>query len=212
MLIGALIRSYGLTNYLTAVLDSYSWVDKIVVMNYKFNGVKPIKDDTPLLTAPFKNAILKSGEGLNQHEVLNLGLDELKGFDCIFIADNDELITRADQNRIVEATKEYGGTCCEVIDYARDFQHIFPIRGHRPITSIRDGRFYDVRCASGSHKFVENAYVHHFGFVHSKEELEWKFDWERPWEHNETIRIFSQIPRLYEMPEEIKELLSDKNT
>ncbi len=101
MSIGTLIRSYGLTKYLDAVLDSYGWVDKVVVMNHRFKGVKETKDDTALLTAPHKNAILIKGEGLNQHEVFNEGLKEFEGFDCVFIADNDELIQRADQDSIV---------------------------------------------------------------------------------------------------------------
>jgi len=203
--IGALIRSYGLTRYLPFVLKSYDWVDKIVVMNCRFKGVKDFKDNTPEIAKD--KAVVIQKDWLNQHEVLNTGLDEFKGFDYIFIADNDELLTKIDQQRILEEAKGHNAACCNVLDYARDFNHIFPMRGHRPVVLVNsDVRFYDVRCSMGGHKFV-NVFLHHFGYVHPKEDLDWKFDWEKPWEHDETIRIFSQIPKLYEMPEEIREML-----
>jgi len=129
MRIGALVRSYGLTDYLTPVLEQYKWLDKVLVMNYRFGGVKAIKDDTPLLTVPFKNAICKTGENLNQEEVLNLGLEEFKDFDWVFISDNDELIQRKDQERLIKETEGFQAGKCRVLDY-KDHKNTLPIRSH----------------------------------------------------------------------------------
>jgi hypothetical protein len=207
MRIGTLIRSYGLTDYLDAVLRSYSWVDKILVMNYRFKDVPPRKDDTALLTIPYKNAEVKTGEGLNQHEVYNLGLEDFKDFDCVFIADNDELITRQDQDKVVGALKDHNGVVGTLIEYARDYEHIYPIRGHKPIIAANpELKFYDVRCAGGSKKQVD-VFIHHFGYVYKDADLDWKLDWERKWEGDNISSFICQSPQRYDMPEEIRKML-----
>jgi hypothetical protein len=213
MQIGALVRSYGLTNYLDAVLNSYDWVDKVIVMNYRFKGVKETKDETAYLALQHKNVTLKRGEDLNQHEVFNEGLKEFEGFDCVFIADNDEIIQRADQERIVNEIEGFDAVTCRILDYARSYDLIFPIRGHHPIVAVKPyAKFHDVRCSSCRHKVMSDIYIHHFGYVYTPEELTWKLDWEKPWEHSSVIDILSHVPQRYEMPEEIKEMLGDRNT
>jgi hypothetical protein len=42
--IASLVRCYGLTRYLKPVLKSYDWVDKVLVMNYRFLNVTPHED------------------------------------------------------------------------------------------------------------------------------------------------------------------------
>jgi len=69
MRVGCLVRSYGLTTYLKPVLKSYDWVDRLLVMNYRFTGVEPTKDDTKEIIDSLnqKNIELSTGENVNQH-------------------------------------------------------------------------------------------------------------------------------------------------
>lgn len=209
MKIGTLVRSYGLTKYLRAVLKSYDWVDRILVVNYRFKNVKPREDKTKEIIEELgqKNIEVITGIDYGLHQAINYGISKLQDCERIFIADSDELITRGDQQRLLKEFRESGARC-PLIEYARDYDHIFPIRGHKAITLVKpDVHFYDVRCASGAFPESE-VYIHHFGYTFNPEEMGWKIDWERPWEHDETIRIYSQIPKLYTMPEEIKEMLN----
>jgi hypothetical protein len=205
---GALIRSYGLTKYLAAVLRSYSWVDKILVMNHRFKSVKERPDNTPNITAQFKNAICKSGEGLNQHDVLNIGLEDFKDFHCVFISDADELLKRKDQERIAEMVLGDDAINCNVIDYAKDFEHIYPVRTHHPIVAVKPFvRFYDVRCSSGCGRYISNIDLHHVGYTFTPEEIGWKIEWSKPWEHGAVIGIVGSLPHEYSMPQEIRDLI-----
>jgi len=207
MQIGALIRSYGLTDHLDAVLKSYSWVNKILIMNYRFKDVSPREDKTIIISEKYPNTYIRSGENLNQHEVYNLGLEDFKGFDCVFIADNDELISPQDQKKVIETLRGNNGVVGTLVEYARDYEHIYPIRGHKPIIAVHpDTRFYEVRCAGGSNK-QSDVFVHHFGYVYKDEDLDWKLSWERKWEGDNINNIICQLPQRYEMPEEIRNML-----
>jgi len=211
MRIGAMVRSYGLTKYLRPVLKQYDWVDKLLVVNNRFKGVKAREDNTREIVEELgqKNIEIVSEDNNDLHQAINFGIDKLRDCDYIFISDADELISRTDQQKLLKNVKE-SGVKCPLIEYARDYNHIFPIRGHEAICLIKsDVKFHDVRCAGGSFPSVEGVYIHHFGFTFNQEEMGWKIDWEKPWEHDETIRIYSQIPRLYTMPEEIREMLND---
>lgn len=206
--IGSLIRSYGLTKYLDAVLTSYDWVDKVIVMNHRFKGVKETQDDTALLTQNHKNAVLKKGEGLDQHEVFNEGLKEFEGFDCVFIADNDELIQRTDQDRIVQGIEGFDAVTCKILDYAHSYDLIFPIRGHHPIVAVKPYvKFHDVRCSGCRHKVLSDIYIHHLGYTYTPDELTWKLDWEKQWENDSVINLLAHVAQRYEMPQEIREML-----
>jgi hypothetical protein len=81
-MIGTVVRCYGLTNYLPGVLKQYAWVDKIAVLNYKFNRVEASPDDTKEVVAKLNQPNVKvySGENLDQHSVLNMGVEILS--DC----------------------------------------------------------------------------------------------------------------------------------
>jgi hypothetical protein len=206
-MIGAVIRSYGLTNYLNAVLDSYAWVDKIVVMNYKFNGTQAIKDDTALLTIPFKNSTILSGEDLDQHTVLNMGVEALNDCELIFISDNDELITRVDQNKLIEGMSGANIGVCDVLDYVDCF-HRYPIRSHKPPVIVRPGvKFYDTRCYQGDARYFTEVKMHHLGYTYSPKELEWKFGWEKRWEGNTTRDLMCQAQIECPLPNELRKLL-----
>ena len=206
-MIGAVIRSYGLTTYLPAVLKSYAWVDKISVMNYRFNGTTPIEDNTALLTTPFKNASVLSGENLDQYAVLNMGVDSLKDCDLIFIADNDELITKEDQHKLVGGMVKEDIGVCDVIDYV-DFYRAYPIRTHKPPVIVRpSARFFDTRCYMGSATYFPEVKMHHLGYTYTPKELDWKFGWEKRWEGDTTRNIMCQAHLDLELPKEIRDLL-----
>lgn len=206
-MIGAVIRSYGLTTYLPAVLKSYDWVDKIVVMNYRFNGTTPIQDDTTTLTIPFKNASVLSGENLDQYAVLNMGVDSLKDCDLIFIADNDELITKSDQQKLVSGMDKTDIGVCDVIDYV-DFSRIYPIRTHKPPVIVKpSARFFDTRCYSCSAEYFPEVKMHHLGYTYTPKELDWKFGWEKKWEGDTTRNIMCQAHIVSPLPQEIMDLL-----
>ena len=201
MRVGALIRSYGLTDFLPAVLKSYNWVDKIVVMNHRFRNVKPREDKTAEIARSFENTLVVKGENLDQHEVFNSGLVWFKDFDWVFIADNDELIRQDDQLKLIDAGQGYEAVKCPIIDYMAVGVRL-PQRDHYPIVLVKPSvRFYEVRCYSGTIKCVEDVYVHHYGY--SYPDLSWKLEWEKPWEHDGVSRLLGQVQSPCETPEEI---------
>ncbi|HPS61324.1 MAG TPA: glycosyltransferase family A protein [Candidatus Cloacimonas sp.] len=208
MRIGALVRSYGLTDYLPAVLKSYSWVEKIIVMNYRFRGVKPREDKTPLIVRDFKNVVINSGENLNQHEAFNAGLGEFGGFDYVFIADADELIARQDQDRLIEGMSGHEAGTCKIIDYIGNFNERLPERTHKAIVIVKPSvRFYEVRCFAGSIKSFEDIYMHHFGYVYQPEGIAWKVEWEKKWEQGNIKHLLGQVHQPCTIPENISQWL-----
>lgn len=210
MKIGSLVRCYGLTQYLRPVLKSFDWVDRLLVINYRFVTVKPREDKTKEIAEGLgqKNIEVLQGVDYDLHQALNFGVSVLQDCDAIYIADADELIPKSQQKLLLEGFKESSGARCPLIEYAGDYEHIYPIRGHQPIALIKpDVQFYDVRCAGGAFKSFPEIYIHHFGFTFNNEEMGWKIGWEKKWEKDETMRIYSQPKQPYTMPQEIKEML-----
>ena len=209
MRIGAVIRSYGLTTFLPAVLRSYQWLDKVLVMNHRFRGVTKREDRTVEIASSFRNTVVETGEDADQHTVLNLGLEKMADFDYVFISDADELLTRYDQEKLIGFVSGYDAAKCKVIDYAKDLSHRYEERDHQPIVIIKpDKMFYEVRCYSGNIRSVDDVYMHHFGYVYSPEEIGWKVDWEKPWEHDSVVTLLGKVPLPCEIPQEIKEMLN----
>ena len=211
--IASLIRSYGLTKYLTPVIKQYAWVDKILVMNYQFKGVPAIEDATLTCISEVNQPNVEVNKGLGnltQHEVFNRGIELLKDYDLIFISDADEFLARADQNDIVLGMVGHDIGVCRVIDYAKDFNHRYPIRTHRPAVICRpSARFYDVRCYIGGAKYFDTIFLHHLGYIYSPEELGWKLNWEKIYEGDSVNELVNKQPEPYEMPQEIRDLLND---
>jgi hypothetical protein len=226
--IGALIRCYSITDYLPFVLKNYAWVDKIVVMNYRFISAEPRGDDTTeivkeYIDASFENlkvpniAIYK-GEGLQQHEILNEGLKHLQCCDIVFISDADEFMTQAAMcdiaKRMVTENKNLG--YARIIDYAFDFYHRFNNRHlHGALVAvkpqetefvhIRQTRDLNPRRMQFEHK------LHHFGFVLPPKTMKWKLQWESKEEKIDVVKGIGETPLvLCEPPEkEILELMGE---
>lgn len=211
--IAALIRCYGLTRYLKPVLKQYEWVDDILVMNELFRGATETIDDTKnqVIELNQHNVTVNSGLGnLSQAEVFNRGIELLKDYDLIFISDADEFILGEDQDKLVEGMVDHDIGIVNVIDYARNFDHIYPIRTHRPPVIIRpSAKFYDVRCYQGGAKYFKDVNMHHLGFVYTPEELRWKFAWENKDEGKKPENLMCQKVEKYSMPHELRILLGD---
>lgn len=205
---GAIIRSYGLTDYLKPVIKQYNWLDKVLVMNHRFNGVIPTNDNTQETVKELNqpNVEIMVGEELMPHEVLNVGLDKFKEFETVFISDSDELICTKDQKEFCEGLGGFDVGICTIIDYAKDFNHRYPIRGHRPPVIVKPFvKFYDNRCYVGKSKHFPNILMHHLGYTYL--DLKWKLKWEERWEGQAIYDLMNHPPFPYEMPEEIKEWL-----
>ena len=180
-------------------------------MNYRFIDVPQRPDDTHEVVRKTKqlNVEIKSGEALDQHEVLNLGLGLLKDYDWVFVSDSDELISRKDQEKILSEMKGWVvGGICNIIDYAGDFHHRYPLRTHRPTVIIKPRiRFHIVRCYLGETKVFPDIYIHHLGYTFPKDDMKWKLGWEKKWEEDTIDTLLHQPPEEYEMPQEIREML-----
>lgn len=209
--IATLIRSYGLTTYLKPVIKQYHWVDKVLVMNYQFKGVPAIEDATLTCVGEVNQPNVEVNKGLGnltQHEVFNRGIELLKDYDLVFISDADELISKTDQMRLIMGMKDHDIGVCKVIDYAKDFNHRYPIRTHRPAVICKpSARFYDVRCYMGGAKYFDTIWLHHLGYIYSPEEMSWKLGWEKQYEGDSVSELVNKQPEPYEMPKEIKDLI-----
>jgi len=59
----------------------------------------------------------------------------------------------------------------------------------------------------GRAKEFKDVYLHHFGFVNPQEKLDWKFKWEKGWEHSTITDLFGKCVINAEPPQEILECL-----
>ena len=182
--IAVLIRCYHATEYLARVLRNYSWVDKILVMNYRFTSVALTSDDTQEIAAQFANVEIEKGEGLPQHEIFNSGLDKLSDYDYVFISDADEFILPADQKLMVDYLYSHNliSGFCMLRDYFYDPYHCMPQRtGYfLAVTNPKALRFIHIRQVQcNSAKRQDFPYlIHHFGFALQPDRLQWKMQWE----------------------------------
>lgn len=217
MRVGALIRSYGLTDFLKACIKQYAWVDRIVVMNYRFKGVAERPDRTEEICKELNlpNLFLYKGSDLQMHEVLNLGLEHQKeaATDYVFVADSDEFITQADQRDLLNRLIKDEGIHCGQIsmyDYTKDMNGVYPVRTHKPPVLCRPSRmyFYETRCLQGIGKIYGDIFLHHVGYSFDKEGMEWKYAWEKPvdkW----ALEIEAQRSVPGALPEEIRNLIEE---
>lgn len=214
--IGALIRCYSITDYLPAVLENYSWVDKIVVMNYRFNSAEPREDNTEEIVKEYPNVILDKGESLAQHEILNKGLEHLKDCDIAFISDADEFMTHGAMVDIADRMikGDYNLGFARIIDYAFDYGHRFNNRhlsGTLVAVKPSETRFVHIRQTrdESPRRIQFDHKLYHFGFVLPPKTLKWKLEWESKEEKLNIVKGITETPIvLAEPPEaEILELI-----
>lgn len=184
MRVGALIRSYHATKFLDQVLKQYSWVDKICLMNYRFNTVSPIEDNTEEIArnSGLKNIIFDKGEGLEQHEILNRGMWILADCDVVFISDADEFINHNDFNKILQQLDqqpEKKVVYCQIVDYAKNIWNKMKPRTNC-LVAVKPGvKFNIIRCIQAQPAIhMNDIAVHHLGFVFPEETMKWKYKWE----------------------------------
>lgn len=191
MKVGAYICSYHATQYLPLVLKQYEWVDKIVVMNYRFKTVEPTTDNTREICEKFghKNLIIESGEGLEQHEIRNRGLDLLSDCDIAWTSDADEIILPDDQNMIMNRMADrrplVGLACyanCKIVDYNGDLYHASPQREGYVTVMVAPKLVRFSRLRNLEHNIHEARFphvtMHHLGLVFTPEVVNWKSHWE----------------------------------
>lgn len=214
--IGAIVRCYHLTQFLEKVLKNLAWVDKIILANFRYKGVEPAFDDTEQIYKKINlpNIIFKKGEDLEQYEVFNLCMKDLKGYDYVFINDADEILLRNDQlkilNDLMDTKKDIA--LCKVLDYAKDFYHIYPIRTHMPIVVAnsncvwREGEKRTPNYGEGLK--VEKSYLHHFGYIVN--DLDWKIKNAWHTNKNEIQEMMGQETLKFSPPRELLDIMEGK--
>lgn len=222
MKVGAYICSYHATQYLPLVLKQYEWVDRIVVMNYRFKTVEPTTDDTREICRKFnhKDLIVDSGEGLEQHEIRNRGLELLSDCDLVWVSDADEIILPDDQNIIMNRMADRRPLCglayyanCKIIDYNGDLYHASPARpGYTTVmVAPKHVRFSKLRNLEYNIHEARFPYVnmHHLGLVFTPKVIDWKAGWEYKEENHSKERLLNDwaIKRDVKPPIELIEFL-----
>lgn len=178
-------------------------------MNYRFNGVPEMPDDTYDISQSLgqRNVEYYKGSGLEQHDIFNKGLEILSDCDVVFISDADEFITQEDQQTLVQLAEIYPAASSHVIDYLTTDTILTP-RKHCPVVIIKQpNRVYDVRHVKGT-AHPHDTYLHHFGYAWNGYQREWKK--ENCWYKN-FDREYGRGCQHYTMPEEIKELIGDNS-
>jgi len=172
--VGALILSYGSTDFLRPVIKQYLRLDRVLVMNYLFPESEPFPDDTPQIC---KELGVEISKGIaQQHKILNLGLD-LIDCDMVFISDSDEIILRAEQDELIKRQTRQPNESIRVsmYEYAGDLYHIYEPRSHMPVVMAKQSeRFCEVRNVCSGGCGMSDIYMHHLGFLAGKEKTEWK--------------------------------------
>lgn len=210
--VGAIVRCYGLTRWLKAVLKSLSHLDVVVLANQRFDGVPEREDKTEQIFKDLKqkNVTLIKGDGGMQHDLFNKILNTLSGLDYVFINDADEFISRPDRDTMVAYLKNnsFDGGTCVVVDYKKGLDTAYLERTHRPTVIVRPHvRFFDTRGASYSNHFFKDIHMHHFGY-HRDNELGWKR--ENLWYKKDSMDNAMNGERKVTPPEWLKDALEDK--
>lgn len=179
-MIGCIIRSYRLTDYLERVLRLYFWVDKIVIANYKYKPFDEDIDDTYKIVRSMNmpNVVIVTGDKpILQSSAFFIAQEHLKDCEIIFIADADEFLLLEDQRRCIDALRRnmyLAKIECQVIDYKKpDASEAYAQRTHTPVVAVRyPAEFSGTRYALGDCYRFQDMFMHHFGYC--MKEYEWK--------------------------------------
>lgn len=206
--IGAMVKCYHNTDYLAGVLRNYAWVDKIILQNYRFPSVKETTDDTKEIADKlgFSNIqyFTDTSNNLQQHELTNRAIEELRDTDLLYFVDADEFLQRADQIKIADflLTQDTQSAHTKIKDYSVDLFHQNPPRdlvtydnnwcmvAFKPETV----RFKRLRQSTDSKsRLFGDITMHHFGAAFPEEKLKWKIAWEANEEKIAEQRIWDAI-------------------
>jgi len=207
MRIGAIVRSYYLTDYLPYVLKQFDYCEKIIVPNYRYNDEEK-DDNTYEIVSDFKNAVVTvdlNGKS-TQAKAFNDALILLQDMDYVWICDADELIKPEDQEFILSNMGKYKSCLMRVIDYV-DENHIYPVRDHKPIALVKpDVEFYTTRCCRGFKDplYLDTIFIHHLGYTFSKEKMDWKTN--NYWGNKKDLDHYSTKVK-YNVPKFVKNVL-----
>lgn len=176
---GVIIRSYRLTEFLARVIANYSWVDKIVVANFKFDSFPEDLDNTKEIvdSLGLKNIEFISGrEPIAQSAVFEMAQERLLDCDVVFISDADEFLLHSDQMRCIEILSNgpYKKIECMVTDYSKsDATEAFAQRTHLPVVAFKPRVIFSGnRWCEGESRHLRDMHMHHFGYC--VKEYEWK--------------------------------------
>ncbi len=211
MKIGAIVRCYHYTEYLEKVLRNISWVDNLLVMNFRYPMVVKQEDETPAVCQKLRVEYL-TGQALDQQDVFNLGIKTLKDCDYILINDADEFVHRKDYLRMIGDLEEkhYQAAFTTVIDYVNGPHWRLPIRSHKPAMVIDPTcRCTETRCFSyGNGIMYDDIYMHHFG--HALQNIGEKIA-ELWYDKNKIIEMLEGEPERARPPQWLLELLIGDN-
>lgn len=221
--IGAIVRSYHATQYLPIVLRQFLWVDRLVVLNYRFNQVSRTTDNTKEICDKVYHGdlVYEKGFGYDQHDIFNRGLDILKDFDVAFISDADEIIFPQDQKKIITHIVDRRGltgqkdyACCNFVDYNGDLHHASPQRQYLVPMAVHpaSGRFTHIRSFNNIRADnYPDVTVHHLGLVFTPETIKWKSEWEYKEEGHSQEELLKNwgVRREVTPPPELLELLDE---
>lgn len=208
--VGALVRCYGSTQYLSAVLKHLKGiVDRVLVANIRFDGVAETVDNTKEI-AESLGVEVWTKDGLPRHGACNAGIERLDDCDYVFYNDADEFVRHEDMKAMLDgmvATNKTVGML-SVVDYA-SLTTAYTQRTHKPHYLIKHGtRAFMERCFDGEN-FVLDGDMHHFGYMLNKNTTDWKL--KNLWYDNRSDydRVVCSQIRNVDMPIEILNMVKE---
>lgn len=215
MRIGAIVRSYKLTHFLSKVLRNLSDVDLLIVSNGSFKSVSDNEQDDTLKIVKEvdnKNTLVHLHHGQEQKDVFNTCMSFMRDMDYVLINDADEILLKKDReeliSRMVEKRADAG--MCTVIDYAPGLKR-YPIRTHKPQVILKpEAVFSGNRSADyGQGVIATDIHLHHFGYAMEQPDMDWKYKnlW---YQRHSFSEVVGQQAEAFEVPKEIIEIMNVK--
>lgn len=162
---------------------------------------------------PNVSVISKSFKEHGQVNVRNEGIKSLSNYDYVWTVDADEIILKDDQEKILSKVKGHDSIFIPVLHYA-DSDHIYEMSDHRPVVLVNPNKveFYETRCIRFECPLhIDDVYLHHLGFIHSKELMDWKkANYWNTGNKKEPDQIMSRKKIPYDTPKEVKDIIRRK--
>lgn len=186
MRVGVHIPCYKMTYFLSAVLRSVSWMDRILVTNSNmpWDDTQVQEDNTEEICnkSGLDNLELLKGSWSkdSEHNQRNMAMKVFSDCDYIFLLDSDEIMNLGDQRRILEVaaqTPEMEAFGVRTIPYFNDLSHrALYDEGNTPLALVKPSvRFFITRCISQPWKDLSSEFsIHHFKFLQPKSDIGWR--------------------------------------